>query len=57
MKFVSRGTVVGQFGPTCPRGKNLESHGSDFLVLKSLVPGNLEDLKSLVIGNLEEKIF
>jgi hypothetical protein len=35
MKFVSRVTGVGQFGPICPRGKNLESHGSDFLVLKS----------------------
>ncbi len=35
MKFVSRVTGVGQFGPICPRGKNLESHGSDLLVLKS----------------------
>jgi hypothetical protein len=30
-EFVSRVTGVGQFGPICPRGKNLESHGSDFL--------------------------
>ncbi len=35
MKFVSCWTDVGQIDPICPCGQKFESHGSQFLVLKS----------------------